>query len=298
MSTTEDYQAAEQLLRRPTRPGDLVVGDKVRPRWIDGGATFWYAVSTGDGRRFVLVDPAAGTREPAFDHARLAAALATASERPVDPEALPFTAVEPIGGAVEFAAFGEYWRCDLDDYSCARAEFTPPGNPLDVPSPDGKFAVSQRGHDLWARSLTDGREWALTTDGAPDHRYGSGPDCTGNATLLRKFGLPHLPPAVAWSPDSTKVLAHRTDQRHVRLTHLVEARPADGGAPTSHTQRYAHPGDEHLPLAELVVLDVATGAVVRAQAEPSLMPQMSPITAKWAWWAQDGSAVYYLDRPR
>ena len=47
-----------------------------------------------------------------------------------------------------------------------------------------------------------------TTDGEPDYH------------------LPHLPPAVAWSPDSTKVLTHRTDERSVRQTHLVEARPA------------------------------------------------------------------------
>ncbi|MFC5148320.1 S9 family peptidase [Streptomyces aureoversilis] len=298
MSTTQDYQAAEQLLRRPARPGELVIGDKVRPQWIDGGARFRYAVSNGVGRRFVLVDPVAGTREPAFDHALLAAGLAAASGQRVDPEALPFIAVEMAGNAVEFHAFGEYWRCRLDGYVCERADFTSPGNPLDVPSPDKKVAVSQRGHDLWARSLSDGREWALTTDGEPDHRYGSGPDSTSNGTLLRKFGLPHLPPAVAWSPDSTKVLAHRTDERGVRRTHLVEAGPADGGAPRLHTQRYAYPGDEKVPHAELVVLDVQAGTVVRAQAEPLLMPQLSPIATKWAWWAPDGSAVYYLGRPR
>ncbi|MEU9255871.1 DPP IV N-terminal domain-containing protein [Streptomyces sp. NPDC048270] len=298
MTTTEDYQAAEQLLRRSARPGELVTGDKVRPQWTDGGARFRYAVGNGSGSRFVRVDPAAGTREPAFDHTRLAAALAAASGQRVDPGALPFTAVELVGDAVEFAAFGGYWRCRLDGYACEPAEFTPPGNPLEVPSPDGKTAVSRRGHDLWARSPADGRAWALTTDGAPGHQYGTGPDCTANATLLRKIGLPHLPPAVAWSPDSTKVLAHRTDERDVRLTHLVEARPADGGAPRLHTQRYAYAGDAHMPLAELVVLDVAAGTVVRAQAEPLLMPQLSPITAKWAWWAPDGSAVYYLGRPR
>ncbi|MFE3862553.1 DPP IV N-terminal domain-containing protein [Streptomyces goshikiensis] len=298
MSTTENYQAAERLLRRPARPGELVVGDKVRPQWIEGGARFQYAVSNGAGRRFVLVDPAAGTREPAFDHTLLAAALAAASGQRVDPGALPFTAFEQAGNAVEFAAFGAYWRCRLDGYVCEPAEFTPPGSPLEVPSPDGTVAVSRRGHDLWARSLSDGREWALTTDGAPDHQYGPGPDSTANATLLRKIGLPYLPPAVAWSPDSTKVLAHRTDERHVRRTHLVEARPADGGAPLPHTQRYAYAGDEHLPLAELVVLDVAAGTVVRARAEPLPMPLLSPITARWAWWAPDGSAVYYLARPR
>lgn len=298
MSTTQDYQAAEQLLRRPARPGELVVGDKVRPQWIDGGSRFWYAVSNGSGRRFVLVDPAAGTREPAFDHGLLATALAAASGQEVDPEALPFAGIQLSDTAVEFFALGAYWRCSLADYACEPAEFTPPGNPLDVPSPDGKAVVSRRGHDLWARSTADGREWALTTDGVPGHGYGYGPDSTSNGTLLRKIGLPYLPPAVAWSPDSAKVLAHRTDERDVRQTHLLEARPADGGAPRLHTQRFAHTGDEHLPRAELVVLDVAEGTVVRAQADPLLMPVMSPITGRWAWWAEDGSAVYYLGRPR
>ncbi|MEU5218460.1 DPP IV N-terminal domain-containing protein [Streptomyces sp. NPDC020807] len=298
MSTTQDYQAAEQLLQRPARPGALVVGDKVRPQWTDGGTRFWYAVSNGTGKRFVLVDPVAGTREPAFDHARLTAALAAACGQHADPEALPFTGIALSANAVEFDAFGEYWRCDLAEYICERAEFTPPGSPLEVTSPDGKTAVYRHGHDLWARSLSDGSVWALTADGAPGHQYATGPECTANSTLLRKIGLPHLPPAVAWSPDSTKVLTHRTDEREVRETHLIEARPADGGAPRTHTQRFAHPGDEHVPRAELVVLDVTAGTVVHAQAEPLLMPVMSPVAAQWAWWAPDGSAVYYLGRPR
>ncbi|RSS84138.1 DPP IV N-terminal domain-containing protein [Streptomyces sp. WAC06614] len=298
MTTTQDYQAAEQLLRRVAAPGELVTGDKVRPQWTGGGTRFWYAVSNGAGKRFVLVDPAAGTREPAFDHARLAAALAAASGQLADPEALPFTGIALLDDAVEFDAFGGYWRCDLAEYHCEQAEFTPPGNPLEVISPDGKTAVHRVGHDLWARSLSDGSQWALTADGAPGHPYGTGPECTANSTLLRKIGLPYLPPAVAWSPDSTKVLTHRTDEREVRETHLIEARPADGGAPRTHSQRFAHPGDAHVPRAELVVLDVASGTVVRAQAEPLFMPVMSPVTAQWAWWAPDGSAVYYLGRPR
>jgi dipeptidyl-peptidase 4 len=246
MSSTQDYQAAEQLLRRPAVPGELVVGDKVNPQWIDGGKRFWYAVSSGAGMRFVLVDPAAGTREPDFDP----------------------------------------------------AAFIPSGNPLEVPSPDGNFAVFRRDHDLWARSLADGRERALTTDGEPDHEYGSGPSSTSNSTLLRRFGVPHPPPAMAWSPDSTRVLTHQTDERGVRQTYLVEAKPADGGAPVLRTQRYAYAGDETLPLAELVVLGAAAGAAVRAQAEPLLMSQMSPVVAKWAWWADDSSTVYYLSQPR
>ncbi|MGW7310118.1 alpha/beta hydrolase family protein, partial [Streptomyces sp. NPDC054835] len=119
MSTMQDYQAAEQLLRRPARPGELVVGDKVRPQWIDGGDRFWYAVGNGAGWRFVLVDPAAGTRGPAFDHARLAAALAAASGQQVDPEALPFPAIQPAWNVVEFGALGAYWRWVLVEWERA-----------------------------------------------------------------------------------------------------------------------------------------------------------------------------------
>jgi dipeptidyl aminopeptidase/acylaminoacyl peptidase len=296
--TAEDYQAAERLLRKPARPGELVVGDTVKPQWLEGGARFWYGVSTGAGMRFVLVDPAAGVREPAFDHAGLAAALSTAAGQPVDADALPFAAIELADDAVQFVAFGGYWRYDFDAHTCEPAEFTAPGNPLDVPSPDGKLAVSRREHDLWARSLADGREWALTTDGAPHHGYGSGPESTANATLLRRFGVPYPPPVVAWSPDSTRVLTHQTDEREVRETHLVDARPADGGAPRVHVQRYAYPGDAHLPRAELVVLDVAAGTVIRTQTEPLLMPQASPLSLGWAWWSDDGDAVYFLAQPR
>ncbi|WP_330271597.1 DPP IV N-terminal domain-containing protein [Lentzea sp. NBC_00516] len=245
MSTTANYQAAEQLLRRPAAPGELVVGDKVRPQWIEDGRRFWYQLRDGADRQFVVVDPAAGTRTPDFDP-------------------MPFVAV--------------------------------PGNPLEVPSPDGKVAVSRRGHDLWARSGE--REWALTSDGVPGHGYGYGPDAMSYGTLMRKFGLPYMPPALAWSPDSSKVLAHRTDQRDVRKTHLVESRPADGGAPVTHTQHYAYPGDEHMPLAELVVFDIAAGKAVHAQCEPLLMPEFSPLMAGWAWWSEDSTAVYFLSRTR
>ena len=41
------------------------------------------------------------------------------------------------------------------------------------------------------------------------------------------------------------------------------------------SQRYAYPGDEKLPQAELVVLDVAEGTVSRAQAEPALMANVA-----------------------
>lgn len=290
------YRTAEQLLRH--NRGTLVRGAKIRPRWIDGGPRFWYTVDSDAGRRFVIVDPVAGTRRLAFDHMRLAAALAAASGHDVDAAALPFAAFEPIGGAIRFTAFGEYYRCDLDGYACERVQDPPMPGMFEIMAPDGKHAVYRDGPDLRVRSLADDTVRVSTEDGSADCEYGVNPDYVRFSSTLRRFGVPDLPPAAVWSPDSTRVLTHRTDQRDVRTTHLVQALPPDGGAPRLLTYRFAFPGDERMPLAEFVVLDTATGEVVHAAAEPVAMPIISPLARRWAWWAEDGSAVYYLGATR
>jgi dipeptidyl-peptidase 4 len=289
------YETAERLLRH--NRGELVLGGKITPRWLEGGR-FWYTVNTPEGKRFVLADPGAGTRDTAFDHDRLAKALAAASGYETDAATLPFFAIAPTPGAVEFDAYGEHWRCALDTYECQRAEGAPPGSPLEIPSPNGKYAVYRAEHNLRARMLDGSVDRALTSDGSAELDYGANPDYLMYSTLLTKIGLPHLPPAAAWSPDSTRVLTHRSDQRGVRQAHLLRAAPPGGGEPSLLVQRCAIPGDERVPLAELVVIDVTTGAVVRAQAEPVPMATMSPIFQRWAWWAEDGSAVYYLSWSR
>ncbi|MFI0423990.1 DPP IV N-terminal domain-containing protein [Spongiactinospora sp. 9N601] len=284
------YARAESLLT-PYRSA-LVPRAVVRPHWIDGGARFWYRVEPGE---FVLVDPARGTREPAFDHDRLAEALTTASGEAVSPGALPFRAITVLDGAVEFDAFGAHWRYSPD--LCEKRDPSVRG-PLDVASPDERLAIFRQDHDLWLRDLKTGEQKRLTHDGTADHAYGAATDAVTPFTLLRRLGLSHLPPAVVWSPDSSKIVLHRTDQRGVRVMPLVEAAPPGGGAPEVFTQRYPLPGDEAVPLAELMIIDVVTGSVVRAESPPLPMLYVSPIHQGRVWWAADGSAVYVLEQTR
>ena len=185
-----------------------------------------------------------------------------------------------------------------DDYVHEQTEAAPSGNPLEVASPDGKHAVYRDGHDLRVRTLDGGEDRALTTDGTEERDYAANPDYLMYSTLLTKLGLAHLPPAVSWSPDSTRILTHRTAQSGVRHRSLIRSAPAGGGEPQLLTLRFPVPGDEHLPRAEFLVIDAASGAVTAALAEPVAMSLMSPIFQKWAWWSQDGAAVYYLDRTR
>ncbi|WP_433023037.1 DPP IV N-terminal domain-containing protein [Kribbella sp. CA-294648] len=171
------------------------------------------------------------------------------------------------------------------------AETVGSGDFLAVVSPDRKHEVFRRGHDLWLRSLADGSERPLTTDGAEDHEYGTAPFSPD--VLLKKLGIPHLPASVAWSPDSTKVLTHQLDQRAVRTVHMIDVTTDE---PSLYSQRLPYPGDEQLPMAEYVVLDVNAGTTVRS--EPFAMGDLSPLLIKWAWWSEAGDAVYFLQQPR
>jgi dipeptidyl-peptidase 4 len=286
-----DYARAESMLaphRKKAVPGASVV-----PQWLAGGRRFVYEV---DGRH-VLVDPGAGTRHDAFDHARLAAALSRASGHAVDAADLPLVLLEfevPGRGedVVRFYAFGEFWEFSDHDGTCERVENGTPPVSIELNSPDGAWAAFSRDGNIWVRSRADGEEIALTDDAEPHHGYGTMPDWAGKMQW-RALGID--PPFVAeWSPDSTRLLTHRLDQRGVAEQVLVEAAPAGGGRPVEHRVRYPVPGDADVPTMSWVVLDVAARGVVHQEDGPT--PVLHPTSLASRWWtgAGDGAAVHFL----
>src|SRR5258708_7488956 len=169
-STAADYQRAEKFMTYNTAP--LVYRSGVRPNWLPD-ERFWYRVSTADGAEFILVDPAKGTRAPAFDHVKLAAALTAAAGRTIDAKNLPFQDLEftPDGQSVIVQAGGRF-RCDLQGAKCAAEAGAAPaggggrggrggrggGGGIDTRSPDGKKTAFIRDNNLWVRNLETNRE--------------------------------------------------------------------------------------------------------------------------------------------
>src|SRR5207248_363640 len=85
--TAAEYQQAVKFMTYNAAP--LVLRSGVRPHWLPDDR-FWYRVTTAQGTEFVLVDPAKGTRAPAFDHVQLASALSAAAGRSYAADHLPF----------------------------------------------------------------------------------------------------------------------------------------------------------------------------------------------------------------
>jgi dipeptidyl-peptidase 4 len=249
-----DYARAERFLAWNVEP--LVSGAEVQPQWLPG-ERFWYRNRIPEGHEFVVVDPARGTRERAFDHERLARALTEQTGVEHRPFALPITRLEPMddGRGLGFELDRRRWACDVIAYRCERPATPVEEARAEVLSPDGRLAAFRRDHDLWVREVATGRETRLTSDGAEHHGYAT--DNEGWRSSAR--------PVVVWSPDSRRIKSFRLDERGVGEMHLLETAE---GRPILHSWKYALPGDTVVPLYERLVIDVEGARVVPLRAEP------------------------------
>ena len=115
--TQADYDRAGRLARLTQ---DKVFKFVIKAHWLAGNDKFWYRVDLpGGAREFVLVDAAAGKRMPAFDHARLAAALSKAAGTNFPADHLPIDSLDfpDAGRSVILRCEGKAWRCSLADYT-------------------------------------------------------------------------------------------------------------------------------------------------------------------------------------
>ena len=295
--TAEDYARAESFLAASTN--GLVYGASVQPNWLPGDR-FWYRSTLPGGAEFILVDAAAGTRVPAFDHERLAAALSAATGDAVEPLGLPFRTFELSGdGGTLTAGVGESrLRCDLSAYRCAPAAPAPQTDRNAITSPDGRMAAFIRDHNLWVRDLETGAESPLTTDGIEDYGY-----ATNNAGWVRRDS-----PVLLWSPGSDMIATFQHDARGVGMMHMTTTRV---GRPELASWRYPLPGDSLIFRISRVVIHVSDPAggrphrVVRLRMPPD--PHRSSITDHVAGpggvfldveWSADGSQLAFLSNSR
>ncbi|HSI33372.1 MAG: prolyl oligopeptidase family serine peptidase [Phycisphaerae bacterium] len=105
--------AALILLSLPALAQDpRVYRESVDPHWSADRASFWYRNDNpGNRREFILVDAKAGTRTPAFDHAKVAEALAKLLKRPVTADALPIDSIE-MGAQSILRGRTQSWQWD------------------------------------------------------------------------------------------------------------------------------------------------------------------------------------------
>lgn len=281
------YAKAESLLAHNLKK--LIQTPRVTPVWVRNTDTFSYRRATSAGSEFVLVDPEAGTKRPAFDHERMAKVLSEFLKEEVKATALPFYSIEILGGALRALVRENRVEISLDSYA---VKVVGPSSGENL-SPDGRWAVGFCGLNLYIRDIATNEQRQLTSDAVEAFTYARSPDASAVRVMQENLGFT-LPPAVVWSQDSKRFVTFRLDQRKCQLMHLVRSAPLDGGRPKPMTYRYSLVGDEELGTAEYFAFEAATGKATQAKCKPVLMPYVSSILLGMVWWNDESTKVYWL----
>jgi len=291
--TEEDYARAERMLSANTVP--LVDHAISGVKWLDD-THFLYVDNDAKGVRVMRMDAATGQATIAFDHPRMAKALAGVSGKQVDAKRLDKTisAVELADkGRYDIAVKGTHYLCEIEKPHCV-AKPVHEGKAGDGPgnaSPDGKREAFIRDWNLWVRDLATGKETQLTTDGVKDFGY-----ATNNA------GWVHDDSAIlVWSPDSSKIATFQQDQRKTGEMTLVGT---NVGHPRVETWKYPFVGDKDVTMIERVVIDVPAAKVVRLKMPPDQhrSTQCDDVSCFGGWedvqWAKDGKSIAFASTSR
>ena len=276
------------------RPDSLIErthDTEVEPRWLPDGR-FWYRYRTSEGLRYWLVDPALRTREPLFDHDRLAASLSALGGRPVDARRLDLRDLAVLDdGRLRFTVAG--FTLEYAPSSGRLASVTPPPpRPAwaDL-SPDGALCVFQRGNELWLVESDDpdSTEHRLSAGGAPGYAWGTDWETVPGDDPARRWVW------VNWSPDSRCLCAFRADVREVpdlwRVDHLHRPRPE------LRTYKCPMPGD---PLArwELWIYHHPSRRLVKVDADRWPDQDLTDLAAPATTWNATGDTLYFVRRSR
>jgi dipeptidyl aminopeptidase/acylaminoacyl peptidase len=238
--TQADYERAFGLREKLT---NLVLNMPERPAWVEKTSRFWYRKLVKGGFEFNIVDAATIKKKLAFDHERLAAALAPVLQEEVDPKKLPFRSIRFVNDekSIEFD-IGEWkYTCDLTTYTCKkvgpaerrrfmrgftmwqRGPAPQAASEEAKASPDGKMEAFIKNYNVYIRSKDKKEESALSFDGSEGNYY--------------------IYASIAWSPDSKKLAAYRFRRGYHRVIQYVESSPDDQIQPKYHQMEYAKPGD-------------------------------------------------------
>ncbi len=307
-------------------PPQGVYKSVVTPHWFANDNKFWYRNELrGGASEFILVNAEKGTRQPAFNHDKLAAALSKATGKEYKADHLPFSAIEfsEDGKSIKFDAADKSWRCDLDSYQCSPQASSEKGASL-LPAADSAVALADlQGSDAVANDPNPSpddntlRPPSPQQDQTQDQGQGQGrgrrrgdaghsPDGKWGVTI-RDYNLflRALPDGaeeqitqdgkegnaygrLEWSPDSKTLTTWQTVPGDEKLVYLVQSSPPGGGRAVERSRPYAQAGDKFTTY-ELSIFDVASHKLVKPQVDKFEHEYESPVIH----WSLDRSHFTY-----
>ncbi len=314
---TQQPPSVEEALKVGDRFRGKVIRDSVKPQWSSDGDRFWYKRNLEDGRyQFRLVNAKDGSNQAAFDHELVAKALAELIGSKVSADRLPVRSIDlsEVPHRIVLNGSDSSWLWNIEfshliqlenlrdgdgnqkrDRNASRQrESTHQAKDPGIKSPDGKWKVSVKEHNLWMENMETGLEKPLTFDGNPGFSYQPNVDRERFVGMqYQRENPPSGRPQVYWSPDSKWLVAMRFEPGVERHVHLIESSPKDQLQPRLHSYSYLKPGDK-MPVQKPALFEVSTRKEV--QLDDSLYE--NPWSINRVRWDQDSKRFTFLFNQR
>lgn len=249
-----DYAMARKMVQT------MVYTTDIRPMFLPGSDKFWFVHQTPEGENYWFVDPARKEKRRLFDNDRFAGGLREMTGIELDPGHMGIPGFEFSEDGRSFALYPGTFKVTYDFYKqeftgCDEAGPEPMIHTTAKRSPDGRYEIYARDHNLFVREVATGIEKQLTTDGEPYNSYAvddEGRSRSGEEKETR----------AAWLDDSRRVYFSRSDQRRVDNLYLLNSMT---GKPSVVSSKYMMPGDLFTVQFSAGVIDVTTGALTTLQ---------------------------------
>ena len=276
---------ARALSATPDELQKLVRGTHVLPTWREHGSQFWYVADlAGGGAEYLRVNPESRSTVRIFDRGKLEVALRQATGSPVAtvPPHLDGFSYDFEKDEITFDYTGRHWRYVPRDDRLTPIEKGEGGRSL-----DGHWQVRVRDYNLYLEDESGGQVRQLTTDGSELHPYAR-PVVNLQEMIASGTSAPQLDADVVWSPDSTRFVTYRMNLEGSRRLSAVQSTPPGGGPPRVFDYIYPMSGDQHVPTAQTLIVNVTSGAITHADSPPYEGLYYGGPEFKWT---RDGTAV-------
>lgn len=265
-----------------------IYSSSVKAQWSPDSKAFWYRNNlAGNTHEYLLIDLSQKTKKRAFDHTRLAEALAKATGTKIDPINLPVISFIPQkdGKEITVNVAEQWYKWDLASNSCTPAAkpattWLTDEKPLqrrrsrwerqeqDSISPDKKWVAFLRGGNVFARSLATKEEIQLTTDGTKEIPYG----------------------ALSWSPNSTHIIGYHINYKEEKKVYYVLSSEPGTSRGQLRSQNYMQPGDDFSSF-EMYVFNLQEKSAKKVQLEKIDFFGPAPLH-----WRKDNPSLFTFEK--
>ncbi len=289
-ATKANYQMAARF--SPKKLDKMVFSTAVDPHWLKKSERFWYMYETSEGKKWYIVDPVKGTKQPMFDNVKLASKITMLVKDPFDAQHLGIENLKFIRdeNTIQFEVksteeiekkdttkkntppakekktfYFEYNLLNGDLVELKEYEKPKPRATWASISPDQQVIIFARNYNLCWMDSTNYRkaqkneddstivEHQLTTDGVEFYAYG---DSYNETNVDREKNKKKRKPVfIYWSPDSKHFAMIRTDSRKVKDLWVINS--LSDPRPTLETYKYHMPGEAEAPVDEFLLFDFA-----------------------------------------